>query len=51
MYAVITNKGYAIAQIDGLDRHGIPICRIFSDLYNEIPKDIEKIIRDRKSVV
>lgn len=49
VYAVITNKGYAIAQIGGLDRHGIPICRIFSDLYNEIPQNIEKIIFKKES--
>ena len=49
VYAVITNKGYAIAQIGGLDRHGIPICRIFSDLHNEIPKNVEKIICKKES--
>ncbi|MDE7100384.1 MAG: hypothetical protein K2O05_00845, partial [Anaeroplasmataceae bacterium] len=48
VYAIITSKGYAIGQIGGLDRHGIPICRIFSKLYKEIPKNIEKIIQGKE---
>lgn len=49
VYAVITKKGYGIAQIAGLDRHGIPICRIFSKLYKEIPQNIENIILNKES--
>lgn len=49
VYAVITKKGYGIAQIAGLDRHRIPICRIFSKLYKEIPQNIENIILNKES--
>lgn len=49
VYAVITKKGYGIAQIAGLDRHGIPICRIFSKLYKEIPQNVENIILNKES--
>ncbi len=49
VYAVITKKGYGIAQIAGLDRHGIPICRIFSKLYKKIPQNIENIILNKES--
>ncbi|MDE6241085.1 MAG: hypothetical protein K2M08_01545 [Anaeroplasmataceae bacterium] len=49
VYAVITSKGYALAQIAGLDRHGIPICRIFSELHKDIPLNIEKIICEEES--
>ncbi len=49
VYAVSTKKGYAIAQIGGLDRHGIPICRIFSDLYEDIPDNVENIICKEES--
>ena len=44
VYAVITKKGYAIAQIAGINYHGGEICRIFSNLYQEIPNDIQSII-------
>lgn len=49
VYAVITSKGYALAQIAGLDRHGIPICRIFSELHKDIPLNAEKIICEKES--
>ena len=49
VYAVITSKGYALAQIAGLDRHGIPICRIFSELHKDIPLNVEKIIHEKES--
>ncbi len=44
VYAVLTKKGYAIAQIAGINYHGGEICRIFSNLYQEIPNDIQSII-------
>lgn len=48
VYAVITSKGYAIAQIAGINYHGGQICRIFSKLYKEIPDDIESIISKKE---
>ncbi|MDE6656302.1 MAG: hypothetical protein K2J85_04840, partial [Anaeroplasmataceae bacterium] len=48
VYAVITSKGYAIAQIAGINYHGGQICRIFSKLYEEIPTNIDKIISKKE---
>lgn len=44
VYAVITRKGYAIAQVAGVNYHGGQICRIFSKQYKEVPVDIQSII-------
>lgn len=48
VYAVITSKGYAIAQIAGINYHGGQICRIFSKLFKEIPTNIEEIIKEKE---
>ncbi len=48
VYAVITSKGYAIAQIAGINYHGGQACRIFSKLYKEIPTNIEEIIKEKE---
>lgn len=49
VYAIRTKKGLAIVQIGGLDRHGIPICRVFSKLYKEIPSEINEILLEKES--
>ena len=48
VYAVITSKGYAIAQVAGINYHGGQACRIFSKLYKEIPANIEEIINEKE---
>ncbi len=48
VYAIITSKGYAIAQIAGINYHGGQACRIFSKLYKEIPINIEEIIKEKE---
>ena len=48
VYAVITKKGYAIAQIAGINYDGGQICRIFSKLHKEIPNDIQTIIAEKE---
>lgn len=48
VYAVITNKGYAIAQVAGINYHGGQICRIFSKLYNDVPSNIQDIIEKKR---
>ncbi|MDE6242158.1 MAG: hypothetical protein K2M08_07045 [Anaeroplasmataceae bacterium] len=48
VYAVITSKGYAIAQVAGVNYHGGEICRIFSKLHKDIPSNIDEIIHQKE---
>jgi|GEM_PF-1707163 len=52
VYAIITSKGYALAQVIGIDSEWVaPYSRIFSKLYREIPKNIEEIIQGKEDYI